>query len=74
MISGKVKWFSDAKGYGFIVPDDQALEVFVHFRTIEVEGKKTLKNDQRVKFELEQSYRGWHTTRVIPIEEKVVTQ
>ena len=53
MISGKVKWFSDAKGYGFIIPDDRALEVFVHFRTIEVNGKKSLKSNQRVKFELE---------------------
>lgn len=74
MISGKVKWFSDAKGYGFIIPDDQEFEVFVHFRTIEVDGKKSLKSNQRVKFELEQSYHGWHTTRVIPIEEKVTAQ
>lgn len=71
---GKVKWFSTAKGYGFIVLDNQELEVFVHFRTIEGDGPKTLRNNQRVQFELQQSHHGWHTTRVLPIEREEKTQ
>lgn len=41
MKSGTVKWFSDAKGYGFIIPDGETCEVFVHFRAIEMQGRKT---------------------------------
>ena len=66
MNSGTVKWFSDAKGYGFIIPDGQDREVFVHFRSIEMPGRKTLQTNQRVEFEFEQSERGLHATRVIP--------
>ena len=51
MNSGTVKWFSDAKGYGFIIPDGQDREVFVHFRSIEMPGRKTLQTNQRVEFE-----------------------
>ena len=47
MNSGTVKWFSDAKGYGFIIPDGQDREVFVHFRSIEMPGRKTLQTNQR---------------------------
>lgn len=66
MNSGTVKWFSDAKGYGFIIPDGQDCEVFVNFRAIEMPGRKTLQTNQRVEFEFEQSERGLHATRVIP--------
>ena len=74
MYLGKVKWFFNAKGYGFIVPDDQDLEVFVHFSTIGGNGPKTLRNNQRVQFELQQSHHGWHTTRVLPVEREEETQ
>ena len=80
MNSGTVKWFSDAKGYGFIIPDGQDREVFVHFRSIEMPGRKTLQTNQRVEpgrktlqtnqrveFEFEESERGLHATRVIPM-------
>ena len=70
MYSGTVKWFSNAKGYGFIIPDNKDIEVFVRFRTIEIDGRKTLHNNQRVEFELEHSEHGWHTTRVVPLSEK----
>ena len=63
MNSGTVKWFSDAKGYGFIIPDGQDREVFVHFRSIEMPGRKTLQTNQRVEFEFEQSERGLHAIR-----------
>lgn len=70
MNSGTVKWFSDAKGYGFIIPDGQDREVFVHFRSIEMPGRKTLQTNQRVEFEFEQSERGLHATRVVPLPMK----
>ena len=66
MKSGTVKWFSDAKGYGFIIPDGETCDVFVHFRAIEMQGRKTLQNNQRVEFEFEESERGPHATRVVP--------
>ena len=47
MNSGTVKWFSDAKGYGFIIPDGQDRVVFVHFRSIELPGRLTLQTTQR---------------------------
>ncbi len=51
MIKGKVKWFNDAKGFGFI-DDEQGREVFVHYSGISSDGFKTLTEDQEVEFEL----------------------
>lgn len=51
MIKGKVKWFNDAKGFGFI-DDEQGREVFVHYYGISSDGFKTLTEDQEVEFEL----------------------
>ena len=62
--------YCDAKGYGFIIPDGQDREVFVHFRSIEMPGRKTLQTNQRVEFEFEQSERGLHATRVVPLPMK----
>jgi CspA family cold shock protein len=52
MIKGKVKWFNNQKGYGFIVPDQGGTDVFVHYSTIQGEGYKTLSPGQDVQFEL----------------------
>lgn len=52
MASGIVKWFNDAKGFGFITPDEGGEDLFAHFSAIEIEGFKTLKEGQKVTFEV----------------------
>lgn len=66
MPTGTVKWFDDAKGFGFIeqeVGDD----VFVHYSEIEADGYKTLDEDQEVEFELEETEKGLAATDVVPL-------
>ena len=50
--TGTVKWFNDKKGYGFITPEDGAKDCFVHFSAIQTDGFKSLKEGQRVEFEI----------------------
>ncbi len=64
MMTGKVKWFNDAKGYGFIELE-QGKDVFVHYSVIESEGYKSLREGQNVVFDLEQGPKGDHATRVV---------
>ena len=65
MQTGTVKWFNNAKGYGFIVPEGGGDDVFVHYSTIDGEGFKTLKEGQPVQFEAAAGSRGVQTTRVV---------
>ncbi len=58
MMKGKVKWFNDQKGYGFITPEDGSADVFVHHTSILGEGFKTLAENQAVEFEILQSEKG----------------
>lgn len=58
MATGTVKWFNDAKGFGFIEPDEQGGDVFAHFSAIAMEGFKTLKEGGRVEFELVEGPKG----------------
>ena len=57
-ITGTVKWFNPAKGYGFITRDDGGKDVFVHFSAIQTQGFRTLDEGQRVEFEVEQGAKG----------------
>jgi len=66
MIQGTVKWFNDAKGFGFITPADGSKDVFVHFSAIQGSGFKTLQEGQKVKFELQQSPKGPSAANVQP--------
>lgn len=61
---GKVKWFSDHKGYGFIETPDSHTDVFVHFSDIEMEGYKSLRPDMVVTFEMRKGPRGPSAHRV----------
>lgn len=67
MPTGTVKWFDDAKGYGFI-EQETGEDVFVHFSDIEVEGYKTLDEDQEVEFELEETEKGLAAVEVTPVD------
>ncbi len=63
LVQGKVKWFSDEKGYGFI-ESDAGTDVFVHFRAIQQPGFKTLKQNQRVEFIVVQGQKGQQAENV----------
>lgn len=67
MINGTVKWFDDRKGYGFI-SDESGRDVFVHFSKINMEGFKTLKEGQKVTFEVEDSDKGPQAVNVTVAE------
>ncbi len=64
MQKGVVKWFNNAKGYGFILPEDDSGDIFAHYSAIEMEGYKTLKAGQRVSFETEQGPKGLHAVNI----------
>ncbi|NUO82722.1 cold-shock protein [candidate division KSB1 bacterium] len=66
METGTVKWFNEAKGYGFI-KRESGEDVFVHFKSILAEGFKTLKEGQQVQFEVEQGPKGLQATKVTPL-------
>lgn len=63
---GKVKWFNDAKGYGFITPDDGEKDLFCHQSDIEMEGFRTVREGQTVEFEVEQGPKGPAAKHVRP--------
>lgn len=64
---GRVKWFNNSKGYGFIIQDDGP-ELFVHYSAIQGDGYKTLAEGQRVQFEITQSEKGPQAANVTKVE------
>lgn len=68
MPRGKVKWFNGAKGFGFIEQEEGA-DVFVHFSEIQVEGFKTLHENQEVEFDIVEGPKGLQSQNVRPVQE-----
>jgi CspA family cold shock protein len=66
MVTGKVKWFNDAKGFGFITPDGGGADVFAHFSQISSSGFKSLQEGQSVSFEVTQGAKGAQASNIQP--------
>lgn len=64
MATGIVKWFNDAKGFGFITPDDGSEDLFAHFSAINMSGFKSLKEGQKVVFDVTQGQKGKQASNI----------
>jgi len=74
MTTGRVKWFNNAKGYGFILPEDESEDYFVHYSSIVMEGYKTLKAGQPVSFDTTDGPKGTHAINVSPLEGNEISE
>ena len=68
MATGTVKWFNNAKGFGFICSDEEDGDIFAHYSTIQMDGYRTLKAGQQVSYEIEKGPKGCHASSVVPLE------
>ncbi|PRB77131.1 cold shock domain-containing protein CspD [Pseudomonas sp. MYb185] len=68
---GKVKWFNNAKGYGFVVADGRSEDLFAHYSAIQMEGYRTLKAGQPVQFDIIQGPKGLHAVNIQAVGEPV---
>ena len=72
MSNGQVKWFNNAKGFGFILPDDGGADLFAHYSSIGMEGYKTLKAGQNVTFDLVHGPKGPHAANIMLVEDEAL--
>lgn len=68
MTKGTIKWFSNHKGWGFIIPEGGGEDIFVHYSAIQGEGYKSLSTGQYVSFKVEKGNRGLHAHEVVTID------
>ncbi len=66
MATGKVKWFNNAKGYGFVRPDEGGEDLFVHYSYIQMDGYKSLKAGQPVEYDVRPAEKGYHAVNLHP--------
>ena len=64
MATGTVKWFNDAKGFGFVTPDDGSEDLFAHFSSINMNGFKTLTEGQKVRFDITTKKKGKQASNI----------
>ncbi|OIQ81267.1 cold shock-like protein CspA [mine drainage metagenome] len=64
MATGTVKWFNDAKGFGFVTPDDGGADLFVHFSAIQSQGFKSLQENQRISFDVTTGPKGQQASNI----------
>mgnify|MGYP003618980997 CR=1 FL=1 len=64
---GTVKWFNNAKGFGFIAEEGSSDDIFAHYSVIEMDGYRSLKAGQKVQFEAIHGDKGSHATKIIPV-------
>jgi CspA family cold shock protein len=69
MATGVVKWFNDSKGFGFITPDDGGEDLFAHFSAIQMGGFKSLREGQRVAFEVTHGPKGKQASNITAVED-----
>ena len=67
MATGTVKWFNADKGFGFIAPDDGGEDVFAHYTAIQANGYRSLNENQKVEFDVEQGQKGLQAANIRPI-------
>ena len=64
MATGTVKWFNNAKGYGFVVPESGGDDIFVHYSSIQMDGYRTLRAGQPITFEVKEGPKGLHAVNI----------
>ena len=71
MATGTVKWFNNAKGFGFICPEGGDGDIFAHYSTIQMDGYRTLKAGQQVNYHVQTGPKGFHASEIVPLEGEI---